>query len=389
MTIRRGAALLTGTVLLGVTAVTGGASTVAASGQGAGITALEFQPTDYPQCAVGGTPRSIRSMVNTIVANSPGSFDDDDDPTDEDEPLYRQPIAGEREDVRAGLHALIDGDSVTATDRLQEAGYRVCGGRINDTLGRELVLVYHPTGLSATASEGAPMLVLAPGQMPTATVLSGPHLTSESRVKNQILEALARSALGYVRGAVLAGTDRCNRLAEAPPEFQGQTGECGGTYRISDMAHNIDTVFQDMHDVLRDEYPLTFNVQLHGMSASGISVSRGNDPDDGEADHPEDAVTRAHSYAEVELKDLLEAGGLTSVEENHYDNLTSCTPYVHSNSGIAAPTRDLHCGTRNAQLARERALGAGDRFIHIEQSLYLRQNHPNYIIRVMYGLFSH
>jgi len=381
---RRLATMLAGMLLL--TLLVGSAANPAgAAGPPIGTTALEFRPADYPQCAFNGSNRSIRFMVDRIVANSPDRFDADGDPDDEDAPLYRQPTEAERDDFRAGLHALIQDDPDTATQRLAEAGYAACGGDIDSPFFRQTVLVYHPAGLSPTGTEGAPALVLIPGQVGTATVLSGPHLRFEQGVKDQILAALANPS-HFTRGAVLSGTHRCNRLPEAPAEYQGSTSVCRGSYRISDMAHNVDTIFQEMHDVLRDEYPDGFHVQLHGMSAAGFSISRGENPADGSAVHPHDGITRAHSHAEVELKGRLAAGGLTGQETTEYINLTSCTPFVHSVSGVPAPVRKLHCGTRNAQLDRERGSGDPDRFIHLEQSPYIRSVYPDYIRAMMSGL---
>jgi len=346
--------------------------------------ALEFDPSDYPQCRFNGQVRTIRYLVDRIVANSPGPFDADGDASDEDGPLYAQPTDEQREHFRAGLTALIDDDPATANQHLSEAGYAVCSGEVDGTTNRHTVLVYHVDGLSASETDGQPMLLLNPGQAADATLLSGPHLRTEAKVKNQILAAVGQTGLGYVRGAVLSGTHRCNRLAEAPQEYQGTTQMCGGRYRISDMAHNIDTIFQDMHDVIREEYPLTYSVQLHGMSEDGISVSRGARPNAGSANHPQAAVTRAHAYAYVYLRPRLTASNLT----DDADNLTTCTPYVHSGNGQAMPQRDLHCGTRNAQLDREQDLGGADRFIHIEQSMDVRTYYPEYVTRVMYGLFA-
>ena len=381
---RRLAAMLAGMVVLSSLAVTAGTPAGAAGGP-IGTTAVEFQPTDYPLCATGGSNRTIRYMVDRIVANSPAAYYADGDHTDEDAPLYQPAGAAERADLRAGLHALIQDNPATANQRLADAGYAVCSGAIDSTFWRDLVLVYPVAGLGATTTEGAPMLLLYPGDNGAKSVLSGPHLRFETLVKEQILTALSNPS-HFTKGAVLSGTHRCNRLAEAPEEYQGTTSVCGGSYRTSDMAHNVETAFQDMHDVLRDEYPETFLVQVHGMSEHGISVSRGANPGAGSADHPEDPITRAHAHARVELQDLLAAGGLTTEENLHYQNLTTCTPYTHSANGVAAPVRQLHCGTRNAQLDREVDNGSADRFIHIEQSMYIRQHHAAYVRWAMYGL---
>ncbi|HEX6870563.1 MAG TPA: hypothetical protein VF163_05645 [Micromonosporaceae bacterium] len=389
-----GAAAIAG-ALLGLGLLGGGTPAAANDVATMTLSGWDFEPSDYPQCRISTTAQTIRGMAGRIKANSPVSYLADGNAADEDAPLYRVPTAAERTDFRAGLNALIDDNSSVATTRLTAAGFAVCSGEIDSTspdpnVGFNMVLVYSPAGLNASTSLGAPMLVLwgARGQ-PDYTVLSGPHLTSEVNVFDQVLSALDRKQ--YVRGAILSGTDRCNRLALAPAQFQGDTTECGGDYRISDMAHNTGTIFQDMHDVLRGQYPQLYNVQLHGMSQAGISVSRGTDPDgaDGTGTHPDDPVTVAHAYAEVQLKKELEIGGVNSTEQPHYDALSSCTAYVHSMTGVSALTRDLHCGTFNAQLARERDLNAQDRFIHIEQSRYIRDYHPvDYLIKVAYGLFS-
>lgn len=384
--LRQGAVMLIGVSVLSVVAAIGGNAPSIAADPPPTVAALEFEPTDYPQCKVGSSNRTIRSMVNTIVANSPVGFDKDGDPTDEDAPLYRQPLSQERDIFRIGLRALIQDDSQTATSWLGEVGYQVCSGAVDSTATRVQVLVYPQSGMSAATTEGQPALVLTPGMADTATIFSGPHLTGELRIKDQLLHAVGQTSLGYVRAAVFSGTDRCNRLALAPPQYQGNTSECGGSYRISDMAHNIDTIFQAMHDVLRLAYPDSYNVQPHGMSAVGFSMSRGNTPSQGSATHPDDPIARAHAHTAEWLQDLLAIGGITAEEQPHYDNLTSCTPYVHSGTGLPAATRNLHCGTRNAQLDRERTFGAGDKFIHYEQSLFLRNNYPDSILQVAYAL---
>lgn len=140
---------------------------------------------------------------------------------------------------------------------------------------------------------------------------------------------------------MLAGTDRCNQLELGDARFQAPaTTECGGDYRTSDMAHNVDTDFQVMHDRLRDHFPGSTNVQLHGMSLPGISVSRGDDPNDGSATFPNDLVAVAHQSYSQELTTAMRANGESAEETNQIANLTSCTPYFDTIAGRQALTRD-------------------------------------------------
>lgn len=272
--------------------------TAPASAADTSAVVLELDPTDYPQCTDDGVNRSLTYMVNRIHASEPESFLDD---PNGDRRLYQVPTAAQREDFRAGLNALIDDNVATANQRLAEADYTVCSGDVDSVFARNTVFVHQTAGLRSTTSRGAPTLMLRPSVAAEATVLSAPHL-SEDGIVDQVLGLVAHNALTYIRGAVLAGTHRCNRTELAPAEYQGGTDQCSGTYRISDMAHNIDTIYQDMHDVLRQQYPQTFQVQLHRMSQTGISVTRGDNPADGSATFPADAVAVAHSYALVELR---------------------------------------------------------------------------------------
>lgn len=355
------------------------------------IAVLPTIPTDgYSQCQINNSNVTLATVINNVVAGSPIDSFADGDPNDEDGAAsYQVPTAQERVDLAQGINFVISGQATSAISELSAAGYEICKGSVRYTTGGTDLLIYDEQGMSpGTTSEGRPMLLLHTegGGASEGMVFSGPHL-NEAHIQNQIVDAFDSDSY-FVKAAVLAGTHRCNQIELAPSQFQGETDQCGGDYRTSDMAHNTDTDFQVMHDVLRDNYPQTFNVQLHGMSAAGVSVSRGDDPNDGSATHPTDAVTRAHEGYSRALKDAMALGGITPNEQTQIDNLTSCTPYVNSYTDENALTRDLHCGGTNAQLWSEQTTGDADRWIHIEQSLHVRQNNRHAIQGALEDIYA-
>ncbi|MFJ4866671.1 hypothetical protein [Streptomyces sp. NPDC088748] len=338
--------------------------------------------TGYSQCQINNANVKIRTLIDSVVSASPQAFDADGDATDEDAPFYQVPTNQERTDLSDGINLLMAGNSSGAISELSAAGYEICKGSLDSTTsGGTDILIYDHQGGAISTTEGRPMLLLRTdsGTADDAAVFSGPHLTSERHIKDQILNAFQAEDY-FVRAAVLAGTDRCNQLELGDARFQAPaTTECGGDYRTSDMAHNVDTDFQVMHDRLRDHFPGSTNVQLHGMSLPGISVSRGDDPNDGSATFPNDLVAVAHQSYSQELTTAMRANGESAEETNQIANLTSCTPYFDTVAGRQALTRDDRCAGFNAQLWSEQNFGDARKWVHIEQSLHVRANHANII----------
>ncbi|MCB0685398.1 MAG: hypothetical protein KDC53_02700 [Saprospiraceae bacterium] len=68
-----------------------------------------------------------------------------------------------------------------------------------------------------------------------------------------------------VKGLMISGTHRCNSIA--PSSCSGTTSVCGanGPYRISDIAHNDRSIFQQITQALKEEIN-PFFLQLHGFA---------------------------------------------------------------------------------------------------------------------------
>ncbi|MCD6090526.1 MAG: T9SS type A sorting domain-containing protein, partial [Bacteroidales bacterium] len=74
------------------------------------------------------------------------------------------------------------------------------------------------------------------------------------------------------RALFISGTHRCNHSQNS--ECSGSTSACGtlGPYKVSDNAHNTNSIFQESTQVLFDTYDNSVFVQLHGFG------KRTNDP---------------------------------------------------------------------------------------------------------------
>lgn len=101
-------------------------------------------------------------------------------------------------------------------------------------------------------------------------ILMAPHIKYDT---NTGYEAAYCFRNNVAKALLLSSTHRCNSNTET--ECSGTTSACGssGAYRISDLAHNTDSVFQRTTEVISTSQPSTVFVQLHGFGKGD------NDPD--------------------------------------------------------------------------------------------------------------
>jgi len=340
----------------------------------------ERGPGLYPRCKIGTADASMRTIIDDIEEASPqpGSARQ-----------YTPPSLAQRESLALGLDRLTAGLRTLAAQKLAEAGFEVCQGGI-DTIPpgySRVVLVYDEQGRAAASSVGRPVLVYreeAVGLTGKGMVLGVPHL-NEDGTQDMALNAFATQT-SQVRAVVLAGTHRCNLTTNSADD--GTTGECGGHYKISDMAHQFDdmiptegpTDFQVMHDRMRHRHPDAPHVQLHGMRVApgdpededwGFEISDGGDGVTNPA--IEEPVERAHAAYLDELTTAMNVNGITAAEQTELDFMTTCQAYsTDSDPMFEVPATDRHCGTNSDQGQIERHRGFGDRWLHLEISEYIR-----------------
>ena len=94
-------------------------------------------------------------------------------------------------------------------------------------------------------------------------VLQAPHPTYDTNTGFQAIYCFRRL---IPRALFISGTHRCN--SNAFSTCSGTTTACGGStaYRVSDNAHNTNSVFQLMTETLFDQSESNCFVQLHGFA---------------------------------------------------------------------------------------------------------------------------
>lgn len=243
--------------------------------------------------------------------------------------------------MRRSFDAFLAGDLKGATQYAQTARYTLCRGT-----GTEASLVFW----QPPAREGQALVALRTGNA-RPVILETPHPFFDGGTMDQ--GALMFQRL-KARVLISAGTHRCANRASSGCD--GTSTACGGgAYRISDMAHTERSVYHVAHMALSEHFEDDWVLQLHGMGASGVSVSDGTSL----------PTTPVSPSARVALA-LSKA----------FSGVTTCNAF----KGVT--TRNHMCGTSNTQARHlngsPRACttggdGTSGRFIHLEQSSAVRK----------------
>lgn len=257
---------------------------------------------------------------------------------------YRAPGAARRAQIHRALVALSNERWASATEQARSAGYDVC--RVGD------VAALVPEEAESGHARVAVRLGLSRG-----LVFEAPHPFHDTGTAEQARRLFERLS---ARALIVSGTYRCAN-AGVPSGHAGHTSACGGRqpYAVSDMAHNEDTIFHQAHVSLFNLFTDTVSVSLHGMGFNGVSVSNGT---------RKPLSEKASPYARF-------TAALQQALPN--ERITTCNGYQNRAVDYRL------CGTTNLQGRYANGYGgasiieptrAGDRFMHLEQSLRVRRN---------------
>jgi hypothetical protein len=353
---------------------------------------LAAQETEavYPICAQAQTRfaglTTVGAVVNRLVEEGP-------EPTGN---VWQTPSALQKNKLSSGIYWMVNGGPASAISRFRQASMDACVSKLKvaDTTN-DVIIVYDPT----TPSVGLPVLIyrsMVATPNPARLVLSFPHAKTEDDLVPELLNRAfidARDVPGLpaVRAAVVSTVDRCHSdtaLNPASPywiDFQNEDCENAmgiSEARISDDAHNADSLFQTMHQELRRQYWDDFIVQIHGSgdSFSGLSVSNGS----GDQYHVNAAEDR--DKAVVRWYDELSHHAF-----NDAPDFTTCHRYTPFPGHWRDPDyfEKRKCGTSNAtrgedpRLPSDEAPGANNpdlrffHFLHLELDAELRETFEN------------
>ncbi|MCA9735310.1 MAG: T9SS type A sorting domain-containing protein [Deferribacteres bacterium] len=101
-----------------------------------------------------------------------------------------------------------------------------------------------------------------------------PHPIYDTNTYKQSPDMFRLTGARYL---IMAGTHRCANSAISGCD--GTSSSCGGAYKVSDMAHSVNTFFQITHEEIAKFNDKTYQVQIHGHSQSScedIFLSNGH-----------------------------------------------------------------------------------------------------------------
>jgi hypothetical protein len=265
---------------------------------------------------------------------------------------YSVPAGDVLEAIESSVEALVSDQGLLAAAEVAVVGYELCRGE-DEEAGIALWRPLQPgTGRALFAWRAVAARPL---------IVGVPHANFEQLT---LEEGVAMFDQLDARALIVTGTHRCAN--EAAAGCDGNTSVCSGEsgpYRESDMAHVEDSVFQVAHEALSSIFEEDIVMSLHGMSGLGISISSGV--------LGQVADDSFHSLFATEL--------LLSFAD---EDITSCNPYP------GGSTQQRLCGTTNVQgrfvngsesPCDTPAEEISGRFIHLEQSLEVRQQYDEII----------
>ena len=182
-------------------------------------------------------------------------------------------------------------------------------------------------------------------------IIQAPHIKNDTNTGKQAVYCF-KNNLG--RALFIGGTHRCNNSTAS--SCSGTTTTCSGSsdpYRVSDMAHNTQSVFQKTTENIFTYFPESVFIQLHGFGWSSgdpyVIMSNGT------------RETPAVDYATL-IKDAL------FVEDN---SLTFELPHINTswNTLIGFTNTQGRLINYSVDNCTSSAEGTTGRFIHVEQEL--------------------
>ena len=200
----------------------------------------------FAQTEVSG---SLTGYVYTLIDNMPGRETDD----------YSAPSAAALEQWRAMLDTFLTDDDLAATAEMADGmGYEL----VHLTDGTE---EYYILRTKASSSNYWGTYVLnRSASLCRKVVIQSPHPKYDLNTGREGIYVMRHAAPYFF---CMAGTHRCNSTYYSPCD--GTTTACSSSsqsYRISDMAHNTNTIFEVTTEFLARHDPALVFIQLHGFA---------------------------------------------------------------------------------------------------------------------------
>lgn len=193
----------------------------------------------------------IELYLNSIISTLPGSSGS----------VYSDPTVSEIATWENIIENLLIGNLTTARTISDSVNYKIVAYSDNSTSGSPL---YYIVEEKSPKSNYWGTYVLNTNPCRDNLILQAPHPKFDFKTGSEAIFCFKRLS---AKALFFSGTHRCNHSSFS--SCSGTTSVCGGTsqqYRISDMAHNTETVFQKTTQLISENNTNSVFVQLHGFS---------------------------------------------------------------------------------------------------------------------------
>ena len=277
----------------------------------------------------------LESYLTTKLSNIPGDSGNN----------YTIPTNGNLTTWESVINAILNNDIVTARTHATTINYQIVE-YTNTSLSMNRV--FYVLEEKATQTNYWGTFVFSKNPDRNNLILQAPHSAYDFNTGKQAIYCFNRL---NNKALFLNGTHRCNNSNAST--CAGTTTVCSGSsaaFKVSDMAHNTDTMFQKTTEILFNNIANSVFIQLHGFTKKStdpyVILSNGTDK------------TPTTDYASQIKTELLSVDNSLTFKLAHIDSWTRLVGFTNTQgrfiNGSANP-----CNTS--------ATTTSGRFIHIEQ----------------------
>ena len=281
---------------------------------------------------------NLEVYLNTILDNIPGDSGND----------YKIPTSVELISWENCLNALngVNFDLALARSHADAVNYEIV--LYTDTAFLPSTVDYYVLKEKTAATNHWGTYVFTIGSS-NQMVIQAPHSSFDFNTGKQAIYNFVRL---HNFGLFLNGTHRCNH--DQASTCSGTTSVCSGSseaFKVSDLAHNENSIWQKTTEIIYDSYPESVFVQLHGFTKLAtdpyVILSNGTDQ-----------TPTGEDYT-VQLKDQLIAQDPSlTFKIAHIDNWTRLVGFTNTQGRYINQSSDP-CSSS--------ATSTTGRFVHVEQ----------------------
>jgi hypothetical protein len=278
----------------------------------------------------------IETYLTTILSTMPDDSGND----------YTIPTNGNLTTWESTINAILSDDIATARTHANSVNYEIVA-YTNTSLS--VHKVFYILKEKATQTNYWGTYVFSKNPERDDLVLQAPHSAFDFNTGKEAIYSFKRL---NNKALFLNGTHRCNHSTASTCD--GTTTVCSGSseaFKISDMAHNTNTVFQKTTEILFNNISNSVFIQLHGFSKKStdpyVILSNGTD------------ITPAADYAVMLKTALLAADNSLTFKIAHIDTSWDRLRGFTNTQGRYINGSANPCNTS--------ANATSGRFIHVEQ----------------------